>query len=276
MSENGSGAKSPPTSTFDVLADVQGAASAGLGLPMVLAPGRFLDAIGISDDAESRAWLYAVGAREHLAAGGILAFEQRKLFMWLRVAGDLKDLALLVRAWQTKRDDKTRLTRAMGAVGAILAVDLVTAIGITRTRGEDAAATNVREAAAKETSGPTHVKTSITIRKPEDELRAAFGSHEWAYDPAELEQAGALRLTAAPGGQGTEIHVDFKPDEGAVKARLARVTGTAPDQQIRDDLRHFKQIVETGEVVRSDGSPEGQSSKRQIKQRPASPVGGEG
>src|SRR5687768_1723800 len=150
MSETGNGTKSPPASKFDVLADVQGANSAALGLPMAVAPGRFLDAIAVEDDARTRAWLYAVSAREHLAAAGILAFEQRKLTMWRRVAGDVKDLALLLAAWQSKRDDATRLRRAIGAVGAILALDLVTAIGVTRTRKSDTAATNVTSAAAKE------------------------------------------------------------------------------------------------------------------------------
>jgi uncharacterized membrane protein len=42
--------------------------------------------------------------------------------------------------------------------------------------------------------------------------------------------------------------------------------------QIKDDLRRFKQIMETGEVVRSDGSPEGQLSRRMLKQRPAHPL----
>ena len=34
----------------------------------------------------------------------------------------------------------------------------------------------------------------------------------------------------------------------------------------------FKQFMETGEVVRSEGSPEGARALRQAKQRPARPV----
>ena len=38
---------------------------------------------------------------------------------------------------------------------------------------------------------------------------------------------------------------------------LAKLFGEEPAQQVRDDLRRFKQVMETGEVVRSDGSLQG-------------------
>jgi hypothetical protein len=39
-----------------------------------------------------------------------------------------------------------------------------------------------------------------------------------------------------------------------------------------DDLRRLKQVIETGDVVRSDGSPQGTG---QMAQRPAQPMGNE-
>lgn len=38
---------------------------------------------------------------------------------------------------------------------------------------------------------------------------------------------------------------------------IARLFGEEPGQQITDDLRRFKQVMETGEVLLSEGSPEG-------------------
>jgi hypothetical protein len=38
---------------------------------------------------------------------------------------------------------------------------------------------------------------------------------------------------------------------------------------LKDDLRRFKQVIETGEVMRSDASPEGNGN---IKQRQAQPL----
>ncbi len=48
-----------------------------------------------------------------------------------------------------------------------------------------------------------------------------------------------------------------------VRQALRRV----PDQQVYDDLLHFKQVLETGEVVLSEGSFDGS----RIVQRPAQP-----
>ena len=39
-----------------------------------------------------------------------------------------------------------------------------------------------------------------------------------------------------------------------------------------DDLRRFKQHVETGVISRSDGAPEGERAERKLKQRPAQPL----
>jgi uncharacterized membrane protein len=49
---------------------------------------------------------------------------------------------------------------------------------------------------------------------------------------------------------------------------LASLVGTAPEQQIGTDLRRFKQLMETGEVIRSDGSLQGRGV---VTQRPARP-----
>ena len=95
--------------------------------------------------------------------------------------------------------------------------------------------------------------------------------------------AGGLegRRTPAPCGssprpadQGTEIGVELRyaPPAGAVGATIAKLFGEEPAISVKDDLRRFKQIIETGEVVRSDGSPEGQLGRRQLKQRPAHPL----
>ena len=53
---------------------------------------------------------------------------------------------------------------------------------------------------------------------------------------------------------------------------MARLLGEEPQQQVEDDLRRFKQVIETGEVVRSEGTPEGHRARRQLRQRPARPI----
>jgi hypothetical protein len=54
--------------------------------------------------------------------------------------------------------------------------------------------------------------------------------------------------------------------------KLAAVIGTDPQRRLDDALRRLKQTVETGEVVRSDGSPGGTDAKQQRMQEPAQPA----
>ena len=91
---------------------------------------------------------------------------------------------------------------------------------------------------------------------------------------ASVTSWGEVRFSPAPGGRGTEIRVRLSYDlpAGKLAATIAKLFGEAPDQRIRDDLRRFKQVLETGEVVRSEGSPEGTRALRQLFQRPAQPV----
>jgi uncharacterized membrane protein len=90
-----------------------------------------------------------------------------------------------------------------------------------------------------------------------------------------IEESGAaVRFADAPGDRGTEIHVelDSKGPGGKVGETVQKLLGAAPLAKVKDDLRHFKQIVETGEIPRSDATPEGERAERKLKQRPAQPL----
>ncbi len=263
------------------LADALGWGSAALGAPMVLSPRRFLRAIGVEDDRKAVAWTVGVGVREFLATFNINANRQRRIGAWSRVAGDTMDMALLVAAYEHKRDDAERLQAAMGVVATIFLADLFTAIALTRAEGAHKRDGSESTGAGVEHDtggGPVHVRTAVTIRRPEDEVRREFLVFEWsAFNPAVLEASGDVRFVPAPGDRGTEVHVDHEPavHGGAVGAAATKVLGQAPDQVIHDELRRFKALLETGVLPRSETSPEGHSSARQIlhKRQPAQPVG---
>jgi len=120
-------------------------------------------------------------------------------------------------------------------------------------------------------------------------VKAPLGSVEWdaeitedrlneliawrSIEGSKLDNRGTVRFTPAPRNQGTEIRLELHYDApgGALGAALAKVLGEEPRQQVKDDLRRFKQVMETGEVVRSDSTPEGQNARRLLKQRPAQP-----
>jgi uncharacterized membrane protein len=95
-----------------------------------------------------------------------------------------------------------------------------------------------------------------------------------SLEGADVENSGAVRFTAAPGRRGTEVRVEieYKMPAGKLGEAVARYFGEDPHQQIDDDLRRFKQVIETGEVVRSDGAPGGKRARNEFPQHPAQPL----
>jgi uncharacterized membrane protein len=93
-------------------------------------------------------------------------------------------------------------------------------------------------------------------------------------DEALVSNEGEVRFLAAPGGRGSEVHVRLRysvPGRRLSEA-AARYFGEDPRQQLDDDLRRFKQVAETGEVVRSEGAPGGKRARREFPQHPARPL----
>ena len=113
-------------------------------------------------------------------------------------------------------------------------------------------------------------KAAVTVHRSREEVQRLWQSAE--YRPEYVESAdAAVTFTDAPGDRGTEIHVDL--DGGGKLGEVVRkLTGSEPLAKVKDDLRRFKQRVETGEIARSDGAPEGELAERKLKQRPAQPL----
>ena len=83
-----------------------------------------------------------------------------------------------------------------------------------------------------------------------------------SLEDAEVPNAGVVRFEPAPGGRGTvvRIRLHYRPPGGEIGAALAHAFGEAPDQQVREDLRRFKRVLETGEVPTTDGQSSGRRS----------------
>jgi uncharacterized membrane protein len=72
---------------------------------------------------------------------------------------------------------------------------------------------------------------------------------------ADMHHAGTVRFDPAPGGKGTLLRVELDCDRpGGVIGMAAKLLWSSPEQMLDDDLRALKQILETGEVVKSDAS----------------------
>jgi len=116
-------------------------------------------------------------------------------------------------------------------------------------------------------------KASITILGTREEVQRRWQDDE--YRPEYIDSAdAAVSFSKAPGDRGTEIHVDLEQSApgGKLGEMLMKLSGKEPLAKVKDDLRRFKARFETGEVPRSDGTPEGELAERKLKQRPAQPL----
>jgi len=74
-----------------------------------------------------------------------------------------------------------------------------------------------------------------------------------------VANAGSVWFKDAPGGRGTEVRVElqYNPPAGTLGAVVAYLCGKEPGQQIQEDLYRLKALMETGEVITTDGQPSG-------------------
>ena len=88
---------------------------------------------------------------------------------------------------------------------------------------------------------------------------------------ADVHNAGVVRFQPAPGGRGTEVRVEleYHPPFGKLGSKVAKLFREEPGQQVRDDLHHFKQVMETGEILFSDASKQPGPHPAQPDEKPA-------
>jgi uncharacterized membrane protein len=285
-----------------------GWASLGLGALQLSAPDVVRQMAGLDASPAARVMVPLAGVREFLHTTTLLGDRMPERWLWTRVAGDAIDLTALGRAVSRRRGRRRRqVMTAVAAVAAITAVDVYATVrgarrpmtrvftlhaAITVRRPREEVYTfwrdlenlprfmihlrSVREIDERRSHwvarGPAGkaVEWDAEIVEDRADERLAWRSS----DDATVRNSGVVRFTGAPRGQGTEVRVElsYEPPAGAVGAAFARLLGEHPDQQVRDDLRRFKQVMETGEVVRSEGSPDGIQALSRLRQRPAQPV----
>lgn len=88
----------------------------------------------------------------------------------------------------------------------------------------------------------------------EDEVNRLIA---WRSMPeSEVFNEGSVQFLPAPGNRGTEVRVSlvYRTPFGKLGSRLAMLFREEPGQQVYDDLRHLKQVMELGEIVLSDAT----------------------
>lgn len=296
------------------LARLLGWFSAALGVPSLMAPGPTARAIGLRPTQGTEKVLRAVGMQELMAAGGLLRRPQPVGWQWSRVAGDVGHLLLLANALGTGDSDDRRVRTAMAAVTGSTVVDLVAGVRLAREARAPGESVHARRAVTVRrppeevyqywrdfSNLPTFMAHLQSVETVGDEGRSRWVANapagttvQWeaeivedvpgeaiawrSVEGADVPNRGAVRFAPAPADQGTEVHVEvhYDPPGGSVGAAVAKLFGEEPDVQLADDLRRCKQVLEVGEVVRSDGSPDGSNTQRLLKQDPAQPPVPEG
>jgi uncharacterized membrane protein len=286
--------------------------SLGLGVAQLAAPDTVRRISGVDDSPTSRTVVPLVGARELVHAAGLLTSRRKNVWAWTRVAGDAMDLTSLAVAIAHRGGRRRRrLLAVTGAIAGITALDLLTAVQATpkkkkaRKGGsmELTATTTIRKPPPEVYAFWRDLENLPTFMAHLEQVRATgdrtshwsasapFGSDvEWDAEiidetpgekiawrstgDADVPNAGTVRFVPAPDGVSTEVHVVLVYDipGGAVGKAVAKYFGEEPHQQLDDDLRRLKQVLETGEVVRSDGAPWGKRARKEFPQRPAQPL----
>lgn len=269
--------------------------SIGLGLAELLAPDSVARIAGVRPTNTVRTILRVSGAREITHGIGILTSDRSPGWVWSRVAGDVLDLSMVGTAMTKDENDRGRLNAATVALVGITALDIITSKGISSQQNErnggHGSGIHIRrsitvgrpreevysfwhdfqnlprfmkhlESVTDTGNGRTHWRAKapagstvewdaeITADQP-NELIA------WhSLGNSDVSNSGMVRFTNAPGGRGTEVHVDLRydPPGGPLGALFAKMFGEEPGGQIADDLRRFKQVMEIGEVVVSDAT----------------------
>lgn len=91
---------------------------------------------------------------------------------------------------------------------------------------------------------------AVTESRPNEHIAWQIG------ESSPIAASGEVRFREAPGGRGTEVIFDgrFDPPGGELGKSIGGALAMTISTKLGNDLRRLKQLVELGEVVRSDDS----------------------
>ena len=265
--------------------------SIGLGVAEVIAPGGVARLIGVDDTERSRKLLRTFGLREITSGIGLLRSPHSAGWMWSRVKGDMLDLASLGKAINSEGSDRTRVGTATAAVLGVTALDVMCAQRLSRngghhTRIERAVKAITINRAPEEiyrfwrnfenlpsimkyvesvdikggnrsywvVRGPAGARFEWDAEIVEDRRNSLIA---WRTAPgSDVDMSGSVYFEPATGGRGTGVRVEmnYAPPGGKAAAKIAKMFASDPEAYIGEDLRALKQVMEVGEVVKSDAS----------------------
>lgn len=266
----------------------------GLGLAEVFAPRRLARTIGVP--YKHHRLIQVMGVREIANGLGILIWPSASTGVWARVAGDLLDLTCLGAAFTSARGSRGRLATTAAAVVGATALDLLCAQqltrGVTTRDGYTLAVVTVTINRSRAdlyaawrnfTNLPQWMKhlRSVEVAGERRSHWVAFGpagsTMEWdaeitedrpeemiawrSIEGSDVDHRGVVRFEPAAGNRGTMVTVEIRYalPGGTLGSAVAAWSGDDPRQSIKMDLRRFKQVMETGDVITTEGQPAGRA-----------------
>ena len=283
------------------LAHALGWLSIGLGLAEIAAPRGLGKLIGVNDH---RTLLRVLGLREIASGVGILSRRRPVGWLWSRVGGDIMDLAVLGIAFISPNANRPRVAAATAAVTGVTVLDLRASQQLSsQPELQDSAVTVQVKKSITINRSPeelyqfwhdfqnlprfmndlesvqiTGEKRSHWIAKGPAGKRIEWDAEITEDRPNELiawrslegsqvENSGSVRFEPARGKPGTvvHVHIEYRPPAGLLGLTVAKLLGAEPKQQVHENLHRFKQLMETGEIITTEGQPAGRSQSTSWK-----------
>jgi uncharacterized membrane protein len=103
----------------------------------------------------------------------------------------------------------------------------------------------------------TTVEWDAEITSEQENARIGWKSLEGS----EIANSGVVEFLPTT-NRGTEVRVvlTYEPPAGYVGTLIAKLFGEEPNQQVSDDLRRFKQLMESGTIMKTEGQPSGRAA----------------
>lgn len=281
--------------------------SIGLGAAEFLLPRTVAKIAGVNPD-NNASLIRLFGLRE-LASGLAIFMQGDRPAeaVWSRVAGDTLDLTSLGVALASPDSEKGKVSFAVANVLAVTALDVLCAQELSRQKnGSVGAAENTRRTMIinrppddlyKEWRNfqqlPRFIRQLVSVKETGNGLThwVAQGPTgtivEWdaefledrpnqyiawqSIEGSDVETSGSIEFRPAPGNRGTIVTVElnYNLPGGVVGNALAKLLREDPGALAQEALRCFKQVMEVGEVMVSDGTIWDNGF---LTQRPAQPA----
>ena len=283
------------------LAHALGWFSIGLGLAEIAAPRALAKLIGVNGNGTL---LRMLGVREIASGVGILSRRRPVGWLWSRVGGDIMDLAFLGAALTSPHAKRRRIAAATAAVTGVTVLDLRASQQLSGQPElhDSAVSVQVKKSITINRSpeelyqfwhefqnfprfmndlesvqnigekrshwiakGPAGKRIEWDAEITEDRSNELIA---WrSLEGSQVKNSGSVRFEPARGKPGTvlRVEIEYRPPAGLLGVTVAKLLGAEPKQQVHENLHRFRQLMETGEIITTEGQPAGRSQSTSLR-----------